>query len=58
MHGERGGSYGVLVGKPSEKRALERPRHTWENSTEADLYEIRSGRSMILLSIETIGVLS
>jgi hypothetical protein len=55
MHGERGGSYGVMVGKPGEKRTLERPRRTWEISTEADLYEIRSGRSMILLSIGTIG---
>ena len=58
MHGERGWSYGVLVGKPGGKRALGRPRHTWENNNEADLYEIGSGRSLILLNIGTIGGLS
>jgi hypothetical protein len=40
MHGEKKGSYGVLVGKPGRNRTLGRPRHTWENSIEADLYEI------------------
>jgi hypothetical protein len=55
MRGERGGSYGVLVGKPRRKRILGRPKLTWENSIEADLYEIGWGRSLILLSIGTIG---
>jgi len=40
MHGERGESYGVLVGKPGGKGALGRPKHTCGNSIEEDLYEI------------------
>jgi hypothetical protein len=55
MHGEKKGSYGVLVGKLGGKRTLGRPRHTWGNSIEADLYEIGWGRSLILLSTGTIG---
>jgi len=55
MHGEKKGSYGVLVGKSVRKRTLGRPRHKWENSIEEDLYEIGWGRSLILLSTGTIG---
>jgi len=29
--GERGGVYGVLVGKPEGKRPFGRPRHRWED---------------------------
>lgn len=43
MPGERGGSYGVLVGKSGGKRALGRPIHAWENSIEADRNEIGWG---------------
>jgi hypothetical protein len=30
---------GFLVGKPEGKRALERPRHTWEDGIRMDLRE-------------------
>jgi hypothetical protein len=55
MHGERGGSYGVLLGKPGGRGALGRPKRTWENSIEADFYEIGWGRILILLNIGAIG---
>ena len=42
------------MGKLEGKRAPGRPRRTCENSTEADLYEIRWRRSMILLSLGVI----
>jgi hypothetical protein len=27
--GETGGAYAILVGRPEERRLLERPRHRW-----------------------------
>jgi hypothetical protein len=33
----RRGEYRVLVGKPEGKRALERPRHMWEDNIKLDL---------------------
>ena len=38
--GEGRGMYGVLVGKPGEKRPLGRPRHRWENNIRMDLQEV------------------
>jgi hypothetical protein len=35
--------YRVLVGKPEEKRPLERPRHRWEDGIKIDLREIGWG---------------
>ena len=37
--GGRGG-YGVLLGKPEEKRPLGRPRHRWEDNIKMDLQEV------------------
>jgi hypothetical protein len=38
--GERGGVYGVLVGKPEAKRPLGRPRRRWEDNINMDLQEM------------------
>jgi hypothetical protein len=38
--GEGRGVYRALVGKPEEKRPLERPRHRWEDNIKLDLREI------------------
>ena len=37
------GVYWVLVGKPEEKRPLERPRHRWEDNIKLDLREVGCG---------------
>jgi hypothetical protein len=39
-HGERSGIYRVLVGRPEQKRSLERPRRGWEDNIKMDLWEI------------------
>jgi hypothetical protein len=41
--GEGRNVYRVLVGKPEEKRPLERPRHRWEDGIKTDLREIGWG---------------
>jgi hypothetical protein len=33
-------AYRVLVGKPQERRPLERPRHRWENNVKMDLRDV------------------
>jgi hypothetical protein len=38
--GEGIGVYRVLVGRPKDKRPLERPKHRWEDNTRMDLREI------------------
>jgi hypothetical protein len=38
--GEGRGVYRVLVGKPEDKRSLERPRRRWEDNIKMDLREI------------------
>jgi hypothetical protein len=38
--GERRGAQRVLVGKPEGSRALERPRHRWEDNIKMDLREV------------------
>jgi len=38
--GEKKGLYGVLVGKPEEKRPLGRPRLRWEDNIKMDLQEV------------------
>jgi hypothetical protein len=38
--GERRGLYGVLVGKPEEKRPLERPRRRGEENIKRHLQEV------------------
>ena len=40
--GERRGVYRVLLGKPSGKRPLGRPRHRWKD-IKIDLHEVRCG---------------
>jgi hypothetical protein len=37
--GEGRGVYRVLVGRPTGKRQLERPRHRWEDNIKPDLRE-------------------
>ena len=39
--GERRGAYGVLVGRPEEKRPLGRPRHRWEGNIKMGHQEVR-----------------
>jgi len=39
MHGVGRGVYRILVGRPSGKRSLERPRCWWENNIKMDLRE-------------------
>jgi hypothetical protein len=41
--GERRGIYRVLVGKPSGKRPLGRPMHTWKDNIKLDLQEVGCG---------------
>ena len=41
--GERRGVHRVLVGKPEEKRPLERPRRRWEDNIKMDLQEVGGG---------------
>jgi hypothetical protein len=41
--GERKGVHRVLVGKPEEKRPLERPRGRWEDNIKMDLHEVGCG---------------
>jgi len=41
--GERRVLYRVLVGKPEEKRPLERPRRRWEDNIKLDLQEVGCG---------------
>ena len=38
--GERRGVYRVLVGKPEEKRPLERSRRRWEDNIKIDLQKV------------------
>jgi hypothetical protein len=38
--GDRRGAHRSLVGKPEEKRPLERPRHRWEENISMDLQEV------------------
>jgi hypothetical protein len=37
---ERRGAYGVLVGKPKERRTLGRPWHRWEDNVKMDLQDV------------------
>jgi len=41
--GERRGVYGVLVGKPEDKRPLGRPRSRWEDNIKMNLQEVGCG---------------
>jgi hypothetical protein len=38
--GEKRNAYGMLVGKPEEKRPLGRPRRKWVDNIKMDLREI------------------
>jgi len=42
-HGENGGVYRVLVGKPEGKRPLGRPRRRWEDNIKMNLQEVGCG---------------
>jgi len=33
-------AYSILVGKPEDKRPLQRPKHRWEENLRMDLKEI------------------
>jgi hypothetical protein len=41
--GEKRNAYRILVGKPEEKRPLERPGHRWENNVKMYVREIGWG---------------
>jgi hypothetical protein len=41
--GDERGVYRVFVGKPEEKRQLERPRLRWEDNIRINLQEVRCG---------------
>jgi hypothetical protein len=41
--GERRGVYRVLVGKPEEKRAPERPKHKWQDNIKMDFQVVWCG---------------
>jgi hypothetical protein len=41
--GEKRNTCRLFVGKPAEKRQLERPRRIWDDSIQVDLTEIRWG---------------
>ena len=45
-YGERRGAYRVLVGKPTGKRPLERPRSRWEDNIKMDLQEVEWGHGL------------
>jgi hypothetical protein len=55
--GEGRGVYRVLVGKPEEKRSLERPRCRWGDNIKMDLQEVNVGvwTELGWLRVETIG---
>jgi hypothetical protein len=38
--GEKRGVYRILVGRPEERRPLERPRRRWEDNIKIDLQEV------------------
>ena len=40
---ERRGIHRVLLGKPEEKRPLERPRRRWDDNIKLDLQEVGCG---------------
>jgi hypothetical protein len=40
-NGSRRNAYRILVGKPEERRPLERPRRRWVGNIKIDLREIR-----------------
>jgi hypothetical protein len=42
--GEERGVHRVLVGKPEEKRPLERPRSRWKDNIKMYLHEVGGGR--------------
>jgi hypothetical protein len=41
--GKRRGAHRILVGKPEERRLLERPRRTWEDNIKNDLRDVGWG---------------
>jgi hypothetical protein len=53
--GEGRNVYRVLVGKPEEKRPLERPRRRWEDGIRIDLGEIGWEGGFTWLRTGTVG---
>jgi hypothetical protein len=56
-HGFKRNAYRALIGKPEEKRPLEKSKRVWENNIRTDLREIgrRVWIGFIWLSIGTNG---
>jgi hypothetical protein len=48
--GEKGGAYGIFVGRPEEKRPLGRPRRRWDDIIKMDLQEVGWGMNWIELA--------
>jgi hypothetical protein len=44
--GDRRGAYRALVGKPEERRPLERPKRRWEDNIKMDLREVGWGHRL------------
>jgi hypothetical protein len=40
VYGERRGAYGIVVGRPEERRPLGRPRRRWEDNIKMNLQEV------------------
>jgi hypothetical protein len=57
--GDGRGAYKILVGRPEERRLLERPWHTWEDNIKIGLREVgwRAWTGSIWPRIETGGEL-
>jgi hypothetical protein len=52
--GERRGACWILVGKPEEKRPVERSRHGWQYTVETRLSELRFIEAFFFFSREII----
>jgi hypothetical protein len=48
--GEKRGAYRILVGRPEERRPLERPRRRWEDNIKMNLEEVEWGMNWIELA--------
>jgi hypothetical protein len=47
---EKRGAYSILVGRPEERRPLERPRRRWEDNIKMDLQAVVWGVDSIELA--------
>jgi len=50
--GDRKNAYGIVVGKPEEKRPLGRPRRKWEDNINMELEDVGLGHDLDLCGSE------